>query len=198
MTNCTIICGDALTEHRFGPKRGYHYSPEVVARRKNTQAQLKDILVCRRCGWSWMRTELRITQPCPKCGQATDTRKNRGSRDGLKKLQAWVKQNPKKAHVSAKKGRDLMRRAAMMLVGKGDVICSGCGCDEYRALEINHINGGGTAEQGRKRSTLYRRIVYRIRETDDLNLLCRVCNARHYLELVLGPLPFDIRLNRHD
>lgn len=38
----------------------------------------------------------------------------------------------------------------------------------------------------------YREIAKLRRAVDDLELLCRPCNAIHYLELKHGPLPFRV------
>jgi hypothetical protein len=67
----------------------------------------------------------------------------------------------------------------------GGVRCVRCGCSELAALEINHINGGGHREQVETRRigyVLHCDIVAGRRKTDDLNVLCRVCNAVDYLE----------------
>lgn len=68
----------------------------------------------------------------------------------------------------------------LVLVGKGQVRCVECGCDDPRVLEVNHINGGGRIER-RNHPTdvnLYGVILRGERQVDDLNILCRVDNAR--------------------
>jgi hypothetical protein len=58
---------------------------------------------------------------------------------------------------------------------------------DARLLEINHKNGGGTKES---RTTpdgsigMYRRIVDGRRGIDDLELLCKICNTIHLVELM--------------
>jgi hypothetical protein len=65
--------------------------------------------------------------------------------------------------------------------------CAGCGCDEFAILEINHINGGGRAASKVKQNRqLYRDIVKGNAELNDYNVLCRVCNALHYVQDILG------------
>ena len=62
--------------------------------------------------------------------------------------------------------------------------CVYCGCDNLNALEINHKNGGGTKERKKSRIiSLWQAVAYGHRKIDDLELVCRVCNAVHYLEL---------------
>lgn len=61
--------------------------------------------------------------------------------------------------------------------------CSRCGCDLIKLLEVNHINGGGGKERAIRRSTMILKDIVRgVRKTDDLNLLCKVCNILHYVE----------------
>jgi hypothetical protein len=65
--------------------------------------------------------------------------------------------------------------------------CAGCGCDGLVLLEINHINGGGrAAARVRQNRQLYRDIVKGRVELSDYNVLCRVCNALHYVRDILG------------
>jgi hypothetical protein len=75
-------------------------------------------------------------------------------------------------------------RAIEQLGGKR---CANCGCDEFSLLEINHINGGGrAAAKTRQSRQLYRDIVNGRVELSDYNVLCRVCNALHYIQEILG------------
>ena len=71
--------------------------------------------------------------------------------------------------------------------------CAICGCDDIRLLEINHIKGGGKKEQQIFKEDNHRssqNIIMLIhkgkRGTEDLNLLCRVCNSIDHLERVYG------------
>ena len=72
--------------------------------------------------------------------------------------------------------------------------CANCGCDDPRFLEINHIKGGGKKEQKKQGATqnLVSLIQQGKRGIDDLNLLCRPCNALDHLERVNGKLPFRV------
>ena len=75
-----------------------------------------------------------------------------------------------------------------------------CGCDDIRLLEINHKNGGGNQEcrKGEKITNIYYEIYKGRRGMDDLEILCRVCNAWHYLELKYGGLPYKIIYNEEE
>jgi len=80
--------------------------------------------------------------------------------------------------------RRVRERALDILGGKR---CANCGCDEYSLLEINHIKGGGRAMlKIRQNRQLYRDIVKGRVELSDYNVLCRVCNALHYIKDILG------------
>ena len=58
--------------------------------------------------------------------------------------------------------------------------------DVVSILEINHRDGGGYKEYGPRKQNpstkFYREVVKGSRKTDDLNILCRVCNALHFVE----------------
>lgn len=92
----------------------------------------------------------------------------------------WTKNN----RISQKKYMRRIRKEVIeMLGGK----CINCGCNDYDALEINHINGGGNEEirQIGKKSFIFA-IHNGTRKTNDLEVTCRVCNALHYLIDIKG------------
>ena len=65
--------------------------------------------------------------------------------------------------------------------------CVNCGCDEFSILEINHIKGGGRkALKQIQNRQLYRQIVNDKVDLSEYNVLCRVCNALHYVQDILG------------
>lgn len=78
---------------------------------------------------------------------------------------------------------NLKRRALELL---GGARCVRCGCDNLLVLEVNHKNGGGSMEFKKRRShsggPTYGLILKGLRETDDLEVLCRPCNAIDYIE----------------
>ena len=76
----------------------------------------------------------------------------------------------------------------------GGARCSNCRCDVFDILEVNHLNGGGRRELKTKQSRqLYREIISGQVEQANYNVLCRVCNALHYVETVLGIAGFKIK-----
>jgi hypothetical protein len=64
--------------------------------------------------------------------------------------------------------------------------CNGCGSTVQEILELNHLNGGGCQERkriGRNGYGIYRNAL---KEPSKYNLLCRICNALHYVSDILG------------
>ena len=60
--------------------------------------------------------------------------------------------------------------------------CENCGCDVISILEINHIFGGGVKELSKDYSAFRTAIMKGTRQTDDLELTCRVCNNLRYVK----------------
>src|SRR3990167_5751796 len=98
----------------------------------------------------------------------------------------WEKLNPNKVHAYQKRWSKQNRLSALLIVGKGEMLCSNCKCDDMLLLEINHENGGGAKEQrlGLRGWRFYNAIIKGKRTTNDLNILCKVCNAEHYSKIV--------------
>lgn len=61
--------------------------------------------------------------------------------------------------------------------------CVYCGCNEYKALEINHIKGGGSKEHNDGRKIVLD-IIYERIDIKEVELTCRVCNNWHYLKKI--------------
>ena len=120
-------------------------------------------------------------------------RKNKEKLDDSRRQ--WAKRYPEKVKAASKKSKKKVRLDVLrMLSDGGKPVCVRCGCDDIRLLEINHINGGGSKEKkGGKGADFCFKIKQGKRKTDDLNVLCRVCNAWHALELKYGKLPFKIK-----
>jgi len=100
----------------------------------------------------------------------------------------WWAANKDKANAKRRQRRKDTRIKVFELLGGR---CVNCGCDDYDALEINHINGGGRKEyktltQRGARWTFYNAILKGTRTRDDLEITCRVCNAHHYLVKLKG------------
>ena len=109
----------------------------------------------------------------------------------------------KKIYPSTKEGvkiyRDNKRRKAMNIISNNNISCINCNCDKFELLEINHKNGGGREERRQKnyRSPLYfyNAIINGERSTDDLDILCKICNTLHYISLKHKGINYQIIYN---
>lgn len=102
-----------------------------------------------------------------------------------------------KSRRQGKVKRKKVRLKILNLISNGNIKCVQCGCDDIRLLEINHKNGGGGKEiKSKTPSTFYRELYYGKRGTDDLEILCRVCNALDHIERKYGKLPYEIKYNK--
>jgi hypothetical protein len=109
-----------------------------------------------------------------------------------RKNKKWRDENNWSAHL-AKQYQELRLKALQKVARSDTPICVYCGCDDIRLLEINHIKGGGRKEIAEKKVGFYKDIVSGKRSVEDLNIACKVSNAKHYLELKYGLLPFTIK-----
>lgn len=93
--------------------------------------------------------------------------------------------NPEEERRKWREQHKRVRERAMERLGGQK--CSNCGCDNFSVLEINHINGGGRkALKVKQNRQLYRDIVNDKVNLSEYNVLCRVCNALHYVGEILG------------
>lgn len=164
--------------------------------------------------------ETKICSYCKIEKSIEEFHKNKNGKDGLnyycKKCVREISEKYRETHKEELKAKhkqycethkeELKAKAIakkVMVWGKisnNEFICNKCGCDDLRLLEINHIKGGGRKEQKMYGGGegIYNKIIQGERPTDDLELLCRICNAHHYLELKYGKLPFGIIYNKGD
>ena len=120
---------------------------------------------------------------------------NKYHREYMKKYGSEHKENMKQYQ---KKYKIKIRDKVLNVISNDNPHCIRCGCDDKRFLEINHKNGGGHQEKQVSNNKLfYKDILIGRRKINDLELLCRVCNARHYLELKFGELPYEIFYKRN-
>ena len=69
-----------------------------------------------------------------------------------------------------RKRRELKRKAFEAL---GGAVCARCGFEDVRALQFDHIHGGGNQQRSKNMSTQY---AYIIAHTDEFQVLCANCN----------------------
>lgn len=173
--------------------------------KKESKAPLKERVVCKKCfNVFYPDTSIKRNKvACPFCGRKIDIRdrrmeykeycnkypeKAKKRKDGMI---AWEKEHKAER---AKKQREIRKKVIFNIISNGNPVCNNCGCNDIRLLEINHKNGGGGKEmQKGKRTNAFRSDIYSgRRKTDDLELLCRVCNAKYYLEMKYGKIPMVI------
>ena len=174
--SCTLYLGDCREISADGKRRPFGCTP------------IKEVAHCRSCLWSWKPTTGRGREACPNCGKIRDVRA-RQHKPNFGALKTYV---PPSGVNRATKAERNYRSRARLLVGHGVLECKRCGCDQEPLLEINHINGGGGKEHKATGNRFYREIARLRRGVDDLELLCKPCNAVHALELKHGPLPFQV------
>lgn len=106
------------------------------------------------------------------------------------KAKRWRETNREKSlEVYKRHNRKVRLQALQMISGLEVPECYMCGCNDLRVLEVNHKNGGGSQEYKslrKKGRTIYFVIVKGYRKVDDLEILCKVCNAIHYVEQRFG------------
>jgi AraC-like DNA-binding protein len=90
--------------------------------------------------------------------------------------------NPGKYHARAEARRAAQRQQFFTLLGD---ICARCGFSDQRALQIDHINGGGSAELRRWVTpyAYYKDILRRVLAGEGgFQILCANCNAIKRME----------------
>ena len=81
--------------------------------------------------------------------------------------------------------RDYIRNLRLRVIQKLGGKCVNCGCDDIKALELNHKNGGGNKENLlRRQKSLYLDIIAGRR--NDIELTCKICNSLHCLVKLKG------------
>ena len=79
--------------------------------------------------------------------------------------------------------RQYINRKTKAMKAVSDARCENCGCTEIDFLEFNHKNGGGCQEHKKTDcKPMMDRILTKNRDTKDLDILCRVCNALEFLK----------------
>lgn len=130
------------------------------------------------------KQNLSITKICPKCGKEFKTSNNSKKYCSVKcasksSLNRWNKKYPlKRKYLGLKTRIKIRKRLIQKLGGK----CSRCGIEDWRILQINHINGGGYKEYSSKGcKKIYKEILNGERE-GEFNLLCANCNILYEYE----------------
>ena len=104
----------------------------------------------------------------------------------------YYAENSEKMREVGRRSNTKARHKALCMIARSDKpCCVRCGCDDERFLEINHKNGGGNKERKETMQTggLKFSIINGNRSVEDLEILCKPCNAIHALELKYGSVP---------
>lgn len=140
-------------------------------------------------------------KPCKKCGisQTLDEfHRHPYTKDGHKATcksclrQHYQENREELIKQSGQRQSEWRKRAIDKLGGPR---CRECGCDVYDILEINHVNGGGNVdrkENGMVSGKLWRAIALELRDLSEFEVLCRMCNQKHYVETLLGVQGFTV------
>jgi hypothetical protein len=70
--------------------------------------------------------------------------------------------------------------------------CVHCGCDNVNVLEFNHLHTTHMERGGDHNRNLWEHILQGKVDLSDLEIACRVCNAKLFLDRKFGPQPFTI------
>ena len=96
-------------------------------------------------------------------------------------VKRWRDKYPEKQALARKKS--YLNRKIKAMDKVGGAVCKLCGCNELSFLEFNHKNGGGAKEiRENGYGSMMDMILTKKRKVDDLEVLCRVCNALDHLQ----------------
>lgn len=163
----------------------------------NTKAKLKERVICKKCFRLFMNTAKTISIKCPWCWKVIDARDRswyykkyatNHPENNIIRKEKMVKYDNEHKKERGKATRERVRAVVLNVVSNNNPVCENCWCDDVRLLEVNHKNGWGNKElKSWKNTNKFAWDIYMWRRTtEDLNLLCRVCNALHYLQLKYG------------
>ena len=140
-------------------------------------------------------SDLGDAKRCPQCGEMkplTEFYRNAARLDGVA---------PYCITCNRRRNDEQVRRDRAELLRFLGGRCRRCGFDNPLALQVDHVNGGGSAERRRSRASS-RTMLSRARENPDLyQLLCANCNiikrfecgehvgAREYVRLAIKERP---------
>ena len=106
---------------------------------------------------------------------------NNDNKDNLSiKKKDWIINNPTRAkEINKKKGNKYNRKLRVKIIDMMGGKCVHCGFDDYRALQIDHVEGDGTKERKiyNNRSLYYKLIIIDLDNNGNkYQLLCANCN----------------------
>jgi hypothetical protein len=134
----------------------------------------------------WKRWQANNAKNCKVCGKV------------IRPHSTYCYAHAKTGRVRKQAYQKRMRTAALNLLARGKpIVCESCGCDVFEFLQINHVNGGGSAEyRARRGRRITTEIVRGRRAIDDLNILCALCNWAYFFQLKYGTSSYTITWNK--
>ena len=86
----------------------------------------------------------------------------------------WYKKNPEKRDIIRNRYIQKLRNFIFEILGDE---CNKCGFKDKRALQIDHINGGGAAESRKRTRNLYSVVIESLNKNENkYQILCANCN----------------------
>lgn len=151
------------------------------------------------------------TAVCRECKKITSKKYRENNKERLKKQKQdwlnaseenrqkdqaikrkWEFAHPEQYQEIWKNANKRRKQKVLEIVGKENLKCANCGCDKIEFLEVNHKNCDGIKDYKFGSSKFYTAILHGDRDIDDLEILCKPCNALHYLESKYGKQPYEI------
>lgn len=119
------------------------------------------------------------------CKVCNDKRKVKWQRDNKVRFNSIQKKHRDKKFVvtverNRKSSRECyrkLRHELLLKVSEGEIKCKVCGFDDIRALQIDHIEGGGRRLLGNKPMNHYRALLLDIELQNKCQILCANCNS---------------------
>lgn len=171
--NC-FICGNPFQTNRSYQK---NCSPECCERMRHQN--------CNFAREVKREAERAKKRTCPECGKKFNVKKNLAQKYcSLFCRNKWSARSyeTKYPGIHAYSVRNGYYRLKTQVFNKFGGKCNRCGIADWRVLQINHVNGGGTKDIRTKRTRgIYKEILEGSRE-GDFNLLCANCNILYEYE----------------
>lgn len=166
--------------------KGHEFTPE------NTFIDKRGWRECKRCSSlrSSLRGRAKVTH-CPKGHEYREDNTFITTQGHRSCITCKITRVPKPKPLKAPK---LVRCRLLALEMIGGKICVKCGFLDVRALQIDHIHGGGTAESRSLGNKLFRRVIADPERCSKYQVLCANCNwikRSENNELRKAPSRFD-------
>lgn len=126
-----------------------------------------------------------MKKQCPKCQEIKEFSEfyKRSDRKDGRETQCKKCQRPRRREYQKEYKRKIRLEALAALGGE----CKWCGYKDWRALQIDHIDGGGKLERGKEYHTLTEIIKDPEKSMRKYQLLCSNCNwIKRYEENEVG------------